>query len=1668
LSSNNITRVFINEQESVDKTDWVINQDGEVLVPVNDLAGGDKVIITIDNENDEYQEGCLLSIFNKDVYKDLSLEVEAEFSKTLNPYPQNIELICRATSTWDKRFLADEYYAFGIKDSRCYLAKVSYHSEDENSFAYKQMLNIGSEDEQVFYFKELTDDQQTELDLTGFKYRYNEKYIFKAVIEGDSASFYAKRLSSSGSLAVKTDWVTLFEDVNVRVDKENISNRTFDLGRTVHVTEPIIPIESAGFYGLTVPNSYVKVYRVEVESFDEQDVRVFDELEYSKKVATEFSETYKTNNKLKFASSDSRVENRTDIVEVFDVENGSFVFDLGLKAEDVERVTVNNISLQSGIDYVDKFVTVNNTLEEEYEGSEIGAYVDSDHTDVIGQKQVFASLGKGDGISKKFRIDEDSYQKVRYYPNGKVDDVLVEFDSKFILNTLGKVGLKEDLDNFITKETLMKQFNGRKFYVELVFRGKDMVVDMGTISSGKFVYDFLPELTTATHSYDSLWKYKHAEWIDAFYARYKGTWIDGVDRHAWNARDPIGYVLSTLNMSDVEFLIRSNYTPDFEELAVLPEGLSDILNRIPREQVKAILRVFRFDVRFSNVIIESYLRSTRLRVTLDSLATREEPTVTDPSYFDYVPDQSDLDYLEFREKWLEFEVYNNQFGLFIERKFYYSLFDDEFNVSDDVVQIYNPPSTNRQVKLRAFYDTFTVLTDGYDPIKTVYTVDEGIQDLHDETVGEKGLSELFIGLDINDLGVMGYDGITYIAVPNSLVNDNLYADIDICGPYFREDTDLTRNVRVPLKLVSEVLEADPSKNKQGQVYSGSNRNYDFLNDADEYSTGDDVLGDFTFPRIFPTPDDTAIIEGDAFTVSEVASAALSGDDKTNFFLSLFSDDVDGYLLDRFLNVASWYNEDDTVYSPYHKRIIKNIVDIKSLNRSYGEFNSTFLDPFMIEQWFHGFYSGESSSWYGEVNISGGTVAVSGGLPWGTQNSKKDLFDQIKGTIDGKFSDYTLYYLDLSKYHSSNKTSNGTVDGGVADPSVYPISGNAKLIKNPEVDNDLENKINPTYPEGYLSFTSETEFPMDNVEALDSSNYDVTITRIHRFFEDEDELNWDYNHMIMLKDDSKFNQEGSYLSSEFEYSHDQYTNPNNSLERISQKVSLGENDGTSDQLFPNPNVSYRQNVKYSKVHDIWVDNYIDENYSILTRDDGNVQFELDVNDVSDNIYCAVTYKSSNYLELNNYNKFIDNFNNQRDLKWVTLTRDRFGFIQKPSEFDGYEVDTSVVDGHYVWKKSIGASTVSTAGTSKASSLIQGYRIGDEDEDVIEVIDLKRNNNFEVSVDVYFDEEETKDNMVAGLILRGDFNLLDDKQYMTDYYTLLLNFQGDNITLIGNQLVEKTFIDGDVLVSVSDESSLIKRGVFYTLRVSVIKDEMKVYLSERDKEEKFYFSYNFSGGINKTNLEDVVTTLRGGLGVNDTGKVMDIGGDRIGLFSRGNMTYFMDFQLKAFEYDTISFGDPFVYKNYDAVISSLRATYGIDGDFKKMRKTPNGYEYMLLGNTLFSRIIDGTFQQHSFIVDDFEVIGNYVYSVERKEESSLKVINAYERIFKRKVDFNIDSKQFINEPVISYLNDLNASVVSIVKQGDSLFIETSAGVQTPLTWDSMVMPWDFYTEPWNVYG
>ena len=57
---------------------------------------------------------------------------------------------------------------------------------------------------------------------------------------------------------------------------------------------------------------------------------------------------------------------------------------------------------------------------------------------------------------------------------------------------------------------------------------------------------------------------------------------------------------------------------------------------------------------------------------------------------------------------------------------------------------------------------------------------------------------------------------------------------------------------------------------------------------------------------------------------------------------------------------------------------------------------------------------------------------------------------------------------------------------------------------------------------------------------------------------------------------------------------------------------------------------------------------------------------------------------------------------------------------------------------------------------------------------------------------------------------------------------------------------------MLASIKDLSSVIKRGTFYSVRVELIKDTVKVFFGERYLEEKFYFSYNLKNIKNQIYL------------------------------------------------------------------------------------------------------------------------------------------------------------------------------------------------------------------------
>jgi hypothetical protein len=66
---------------------------------------------------------------------------------------------------------------------------------------------------------------------------------------------------------------------------------------------------------------------------------------------------------------------------------------------------------------------------------------------------------------------------------------------------------------------------------------------------------------------------------------------------------------------------------------------------------------------------------------------------------------------------------------------------------------------------------------------------------------------------------------------------------------------------------------------------------------------------------------------------------------------------------------------------------------------------------------------------------------------------------------------------------------------------------------------------------------------------------------------------------------------------------------------------------------------------------------------------------------------------------------------------------------------------------------GSVPFKTASTANATDLIRPIQYGQEREDIISILTIKRNKNFEISVDIIFDDEMERDLMQTDIIFKG---------------------------------------------------------------------------------------------------------------------------------------------------------------------------------------------------------------------------------------------------------------------------------------------------------------------------
>lgn len=1708
-----IKKIYIDSEE-LPSYDQIVIEEDKVFIPKNSLNLGDSVNIVYGDEDNDLQECTLLSIEHPNIYKNLILEAEIEFVNTKQNVLNNFELIVRAISRWDKTYTADEYYSFGLKDERFYFAKTSYHEEGENSFSYKDLHNLSKDRNEKKYFADINEEDRRQLFLDGYKLHKENKYKFKCEIKDNLVSFKIKNTSSIESFETDFGWITIFEGISIEQKDEDLSKRTIDLVNIVGVSEPNTVIDGAGLFGITFQKTHAKLYRFEVQSLDEdRNINLYNDEEYSRQVSTNFSNFYRNSQVLKLNSSDSTRDFENNFFEFEDVEGNEVTLSDSVVADDIKKIQINGLELKEGIHYTDRVVDIVSPMNEDHNGSLIRAFVDEkEKNSFLENEKYFPVEEITDGVSFEFGINPEVVEKIDLYPNGRLSDVLIEIDEDLVVDDFFEVGVQTNLNKFIDEKALEEMFSGKKFYMETFYKGKKRFFELGAIGPSRFTFSFDEEFTKGNESYLAIWKYNLANFIDSIISQYavvqntnsnllppdfsfsSETSIIGFDINQF--KESLGFAMAFLDAADVEKLALKTFndvSPYFDvNDSELDEDIKYLIKEkgIEQDYIRVILGTFQ-NVKiemFKELLLRVILKDSTFEETLDEIISKYSGS-------------SFQEYRDFRQQWMEDLDYNS----FIStagansRRFFVSVDKSEVSIDqkNNTLVFVETPKANKNIVIRVMYDNSTLLERKYNTSDEVYDVESNIKELYKQSKTEKGIVELLEFYEKTNYNVIEQQGVNFVIVPKKLTenNDTLYADIEICSPFVRNNESVKRVVQAELTKVSDFLKNDFETSKTNRIFPYTNyfgvegdgeweRESDYLRTDTEFISGNGYS--YEFPKIYPIPTSTV----------EALSGYFDSDnlpvEENEFFSSLINNTVvPNDIIDKYLNVSEWFNIHDTKLGIFYKSVLGAIIDIKSNNRYYTEqknVDNVLDDPFNLGNWFDGFYSGVKSPL--TFSIGGEVFGKYDGSPWGTENSRKQMIDQIRNTIDGKFPEYELYFVDVTKFVDNRADTNYNYN--YLDTSNYPISGSRQFIDNPYVNSKLKhytlggNVVDDNTNEVLIdsddfSFITNnvTEYPEMNRDSyIDLNKIEFNVRNIVRKIENGLNMYWKFNTSILLKQDLPI---GTSINAEYQYSFKDEVYPNNNLNYNIQKVNLGDIEFSGQRKFKNPNVVAYRNIENSVLHKVWLENYIHDDFNVVALEKTTrIIFNNTIEGFENNKDISVQYKVSNYFNLKKTNTFKDDFFKKRDIIWLNLTRDKKGYLKKNNVYQGFVEDGNKYPGENVFRLSDflltdpnnpDSITVKTSNNSKNFDLIKPIQYGQVNEDIIAMTSIRRNNNFEVIFDFIYDDDIERDLMQLDLFFRGNFVNVAGRQFFSENYSITIGIENSSVALIGRKTSDDGVPESQILANVRDLSSIIKRNVFYTVRMRLEKDNVYVFFNERYKEEKFYFSYNLKKGHGSSGVEAVAESLLGGLGVEYNDPNFYVDGDRIGIKTNSPKTNISNFRIIALEENNFKMGNTFEVGNFDDVISGLKKQFNIDGDFKKLKRTSSGYEYLQIGENLFAKENGGTYVKHSFFVDDFEVIGEYVYVKERLSETGLFVIiNVYEQTLKLVDNIIVDGKQFVNEPIMSYLIDSSRIVSELKNINGKLFIITEQACFNAITWSRFPTDcvWGAVSGPWDIYG
>jgi hypothetical protein len=1680
-----------------------------MLIPINKIRAGDSLSILYPSVEGQSTNATLLSINNKTLYKNIDIEVELEFCDVYNENEQTFEIITRAINKYDKRFSTDEYYSMGYKNGSFYFTKYSYFLENGKSLLYSVLYNLGDL-EQIRYFLNFTEEQKEELFIDD-KLKYNTKYIFNFTIIDNFISLNIKRRSPVVSQGASYEWVSIINNLDIG-DSNIKSIRNSELDKVISVPVQANNIDNKGFFGINIPNSHVKMYRFQIKPLDDaSSINLYDDKEYSRNIATQFNFVFKNTERILMNSVNGPDEGDSNVIELHNTDK--VLLDKrnisSITKEDIDIIQFNNYDLNNS-QYVNKFINITNPLSTDFTGSSIYSYIGEEKS-LYGQYETYMKPSSINNTNS-FEFTDIEFSQIKNLPNVIISDVLVELPSTIVYDESesfnhNEVGIKEeDKLNFITKDEVIQKFGGKRFFLECNFRGTSKIFELGYIEKGKTTFDIDKEFLKVSLTYDAIWKYNVSYWIDTLASSsiYSGSTISNSTLNGYSLlkydADIVSYIDSLLSEA---YDINHTLYPDIEIYFPGIKSYSksnDIFVSEIEDIARSLIYFNQGDPKYKSIVLDVITQNTQFNSSFINLKD-EVPFTNDSAYHSQ--------FQSFRNSWLSQAEQFRQLSL-EGRKYYVSLSEDDYTL--DMVNNRLDITTNEQyndksVQFRFWSDNSILLTPTYDSLVNYYDVDENIKNLYVDSNESIGPNELYGVLSSDKITTIQNGSIVYAIVPNLFLGQNndrkLFADVELFSPFPESTEKVKRKVKASLVNVQELLDFDFESTRTGSEFisgatieSSNNRLLDTVDRSlEEYYAGG-------YNRYFPNPTgELSTVETYDISGNNVArltngdlvinkkmlteyleekNIALTEEqwiyseiERLGFWTSINSELLYPYALsEKFiydvLDIGEWFNVNDTKLGNYYREVLSNIIETKNKNKIIGE-RAFGDDPFELNNWLDGFYTGERTL----IGTGGASLTT----PWGTQNSRYDMFDQLRNSLridsESKFSNYSLFFVDMSNIVTDNNLGFGS---NYIDSTVYPVGINEEFVNNPFVDTValsgyayngsydmselvIEESGNVISDETDFSFIPiSTEFKEENKDSYTKlSNLSFEIQDILFEIKNNEDIFWGYNDSLLLKDLPS----GINVNVEFEYNKKGYDTP------IYSKVNLGVTNGLGEDLFAYPNKNYIADATNVRIQRIWLDNYNVSDYNLENVDDNTIQVVFNEVVFNNKPDISIKYRTDKLADTKYSNIFLDNFNDKREIKWTILTKDKFGFSRIPNNYVGFIKDS--VNGTSVFRKGDmtrkdGGYSITTGGTTTGRVKVKGLTIGKENENIIAVSNIERKNNFEVKTTILFDNDIERGLMKTSFIFRGKFNLIDDAQYLSDYYEVVLNLDDNNVVLL-QKYYEDDEIKTNILASISDSTNVIKRGVEYNITFSCVKDLFKVYLNKNNEKKQFLFEYDLLNGPSNESLMDNVSELQGSLGVSFyKPKNFNSMGKKIGMTTVTDKVYFSNVKITTFVPNNLTFGDTFISNSLDSEVMRLKSTYNVKGNVRRIGKTDDNITVILIGRSLFAKRGDiSGWTKLGRDAKDFRIQGVYIYVNELLSNKNT-ILNVYSGIFELRETILTETDSLIGQ-----IRNESKVVNKIKSFGNNILLDiTNEHTYDDIIWtDEDKVAWEDDHKLWDTF-